>query len=174
MSNAEGDKPDFDELELAADLPESGEETLEPLSAEGAFPPEEPGEMLEPLGPVGEYAEPAGGGLEALEPLEPVGESTEPAGGELEALEPIPAVGGPEGEVLAPVEEEPEKPKGPGLLARLVPTPYVALLGIAVLAVLIAVLYLWLELKRYNLEFKPPQASAVPVVQTDWPTIPAA
>jgi hypothetical protein len=161
VSNPEGDKPDFDE-------------TLEPLSPEGAFPPDEPGEMLEPLEPLGD-TEP-GEGPETLEPLEPVGEYAEPAPGGPEALEPMPVVGGTEGEVLEPVEEpeEPEKPKGPGLLARLVPTPYVALLGIAVLALLMGVLWLWLELKRYNLEFKPPQASTVPVVQTDWPTITSA
>ncbi len=65
-------------------------------------------------------------------------------------------------------EELEEEEKGPGLLARLATaSPYVVLLGIALLAILISMFCLWMELRRYDYETRPTtQAARTPAAQS--------
>jgi len=59
-----------------------------------------------------------------------------------------------------------DKEKGPGFLEKLTSTsPYVVLLGISLLAIVIGILCLLMEWKRYGGQIKPTQAQAAPSVQ---------
>jgi len=72
------------------------------------------------------------------------------------------------GEEEEPEEEEKkEKSKGPGFLEKLATTsPYVVLLGIALAAILIGILCLFMELGTYGFQIKPPQAGMAPAVHS--------
>lgn len=66
------------------------------------------------------------------------------------------APSGPAAAKAKPPKKKKERSQGPSLFARLRQTsPYVVLLGISVLAVLLAVGILFLELWQYQFEFRP-------------------
>ncbi len=136
MSNVEGEPPEFDDLDLGELGGDQPEEPL-PLDELGALPGLEPTEaMLQPGGETVETGE-----ADAL--IQPIDEG---AAADMAGLAPV--------EVKPEEEEEPEeeeKEKGPSLLARLTKTsPYVVLLGIATVAMVIAVLCLLGEYLRYQ------------------------
>lgn len=59
-----------------------------------------------------------------------------------------------------------DEEKGPGFLEKLTSTsPYVVMLGVSLLAIVIGILCLLMELKRYGGQIKPTQARAVTSVQ---------
>ncbi len=142
MSNAEGEKPDFDDLDLPTEDPERSDE-----------------ETSDFVAPDDETVEPAEETLEPAEGAGLAGLGTAAIGAGAEAEEE------PEEE-----PEEEEKEKKPGLLSRLTTAnPYVVLLGIALAALLISILYLIMEWRRYGLQTKPPQAGMTPAVPSDPP-----
>ena len=160
MSNVEGENPEFDDLDLGELGAGQPDETLQ-FDQPGALPELEPSE--DPLlagetmdqGETGELVQPAEqevADLDGLAPVEVKTDEEEPPGEE------------------PPEEEEEEKEKGPGLLARLTKTsPYVVLLGISLVAILIGILCLWLELRSYDSQIKPPQVGAATVVHSGPP-----
>ena len=157
MSNVDDSYPDFGDSELedlGEGLPELPEETgqfdesdvladLEPTEGEP-----QPGDETVPTDATDQWpVSEEGVGEPGLADLAPIEVDAKPEEPEQE-------------------EEEEEKEERPGLLARLAKTsPYVVLLGISVLAMLIAVLCLWMELRRYNYEFTPPQVNAPVEIQ---------
>jgi hypothetical protein len=160
VSNVEGENPEFDDLdlgELSADQPDASEETLQ-FDEPGSLPDLEPTDEI--LGSSGDTVETGA----ADEPIQPAEEGVAE---DADGLAPVEVKTEEEGEEEPPEEEE----KGPGLLARLTQTsPYVVLLGISLVAMIIALFCLWMELRRYNYEWKPPQVGAVPVVQSGPPS----
>jgi hypothetical protein len=149
VSNLDGENPEFDDSEL---------EDLGVDPSEEVLPSDEPGSLPE-LEPTEGMPEPGDETMETGAAEEPGEEALQ---ADADALAPV--------EVPAeeePLPEEEEGEKGPGLLARLTKTtPYVVLLGISLLAILIGILCLWLELRRYDSQIKPPQVGAAPVVQS--------
>lgn len=157
MSNVNGENPEFDDSELGelgADQPDPSEET---------FQFDEPGALPE-LEPTEDLLEPGDETVETDEADEPIQPAEEGFAADAEGLAPV--------EVKTEEEEEPEEEeKSPGLLTRLSKTsPYVVLLGIAAVAIIIGILCLWMEFRRYHYEWKPPQVGAVPAVQSDPPS----
>ena len=164
------------ELDPGEDMLQPDGETVEPEAADTLIPPDEEGGAagLDDLAPIEE------GGEAGLDDLAPVGEGGE-AG--LDDLAPVDVETGDQEE---PDKEEKEKgkkekkkkkkkkkekKKGPGLLARLAETsPYVVLLGISLLAIMIGILCLWMELRRYDGQIKPPQVGAAVEVHSGPPS----
>jgi hypothetical protein len=169
VSNVDGENPELDDLEMDepdadqpdADQPDVSDETLQ-FDEPGALPELEPSEDL--LEPGDETVEMGA----ADEPIQPAEEGfAEDADG----LAPVEVKTEEEEEEPEEEEEEEEEEKSPGLLARLTKTsPYVVLLGIAMVAMIIALFCLWMELNRYSYELKPPQVGAVPAVQSAPPS----
>jgi hypothetical protein len=140
VSDPEGNRPEFDDLDLPSDetLP-SGDEA----SASGS---EDETMGLDP-GALGDA--PAGGGFDDL-PEAPAAESE------------------PGAEPDEPKKKRKEKvaKEGPGLLGGLTTTsPYVVMLGISLVALLIAILCLVAEWGRYDYQRKPSQGVPAPAAQ---------
>ena len=179
------------ELDPTEDMLQPDGETVETEAADALIPPDEEGGEagLDDLAPVEEGGE---AGLDDLASVEEGGEAG------LDDLAPAEEGGEAGLDDLAPVEVETDdqegepdqedkeedkkegkrkgkrkekKEKGPGLLARLAKTsPYVVLLGISLLAIMIGILYLWMELRRYDSQIKPPQVGAVVELQSGPPS----
>ena len=169
MSNVDGENPELDDLEMdepGADQPD----VLDEPDATLQF--DEPGALPE-LEPTDDLLEPGDETVEtdvADEPIQPVEDGFEE---EADGLAPVEVKAEEEEEEPGEEEkeEEEEEEETPGLFARLTKTsPYVVLLGISVLAMLIAIFCLWMEFRRYDYEWKPPQVGAVPAVQSGPPS----
>jgi len=177
VSNLEGENPEFEDSDLSAeDLSQPEAEPRKPEEEEeGTLLFEGAGEMLEPgddmLQPSDDMLEPGQQALEsglADETALPADETPELAEeGGLADL----GVGEP-ASVEEEAEEEPEEEeKEPSFFEKLTQTsPYVVLLGISAAAIMIAILYLFLELREYGFQVKPTQAGTAPAVQSGPPS----
>ncbi len=171
MSNVEGEDREFDDLGLPPDESGPSEPADEMLGPEGAGDVPEPSDgLFEPPAEGG----PSEGLADPLQPPEgdPLGDlgGTAPAEGD-DVLEEGP-VEGPTEEPEEPEQEEEkeETEKPPSFVRKLTQTsPYVVLLGISLLAIIIACLCLFLELTRYGGQIEPPQATMAPAVHSAAP-----
>ena len=177
MSNLEGENPEFEEFDLSAeDLSQPEGEPRKPDESDQTLLFEGAGEdMLQPsddmLQPGEDMLQPGEEGLEsglADETVLPADETPQLA--EADGLADL-GVAEPAA-VEEKAEEEPEEEeKEPGFIEKLTKTsPYVVLLGISAAAIMIAIVYLFLELREYDFQVKPTQAGMAPAVQSGPPS----